>query len=261
MSGSTRWPWWIQAAGILLAAFLAILIIGEVRDLSASISGKKPDNTIAVSAEGKSQVVPDIATVQLGVVTRSKTAKEAQTIATTSIDKITQFAKDLGIAREDITTTQASIYPSYNYRPDGVNEINEYESRQTVSIKVRGVDKSTENLTKLVGGAVDNGANEIYGTNFGVDDPDNARQAARLQAIEKAKQKAKELADAAGLKLGKVVSVSEGSSSGVTPPYPYYGEGMGGAMPVAQTKDASAPAYEPGSQEIIQSVTVIFEVK
>jgi uncharacterized protein YggE len=121
------------------------------------------------------------------------------------------------------------------------------------------VDKSQEQVEKVLDGAVNSGANEIQGVHFGFKDPDDLRQQARKLAIAKAKEKALELASEAGLKLGKVVSVSE--SGGYYPsPLPYaadaYGRGGGGVA-----EKSVAPSIEPGIQYITQTMTVIFEVK
>ena len=78
-------------------------------------------------------------------------------------------------------------------------------------------------------------------------------------AIEKAKVKAQDLAQAAGLKLGKVISVSETGSYG-GPIMPYEGMGIGGGGYGGDMKSAS-PNIEPGSQDVVANMTVVFEVK
>lgn len=247
----------LAVLGILLIVFVALMIGERGYALSKLVSGAKPDNVISVSGTGKVKAVPDIATVSLGVVAQGKDAKEAQNLATERINKITAFVKGLGVAKEDITTSQASLNPRYDYQ-NGQNNITGYDSNQMVTVKVRGVDKSNEIVGKILAGAVDNGANQVYGSQFTIDDPDNLKQQARKDAIAKAKVKAKELADAAGIKLGKVVSVQDGE--GYYPPVPMayatdkaMGMGGGGA--------AVAPNIEPGSQEITQTVTLVFEVR
>jgi uncharacterized protein YggE len=251
----------VAILGVLLIVFVALTIGDKAYSLSKTARGVKPDNTISVSATGKSKAVPDIAQISLGVYAQGRDAKEAQNKAAESINKIIAFVKAQGVASEDITTTNNGLNPRYDYQ-SGQNNIVGYDSNQTVSVKVRGVN-TPEGKTKaetIMAGSVDNGANQMYGSQFVIDDPDQARQEARKQAIEKAKAKAKELADAAGIKLGKVVSVQDGEGS-YPPGIPYaadavMGKGMGGAE-----RSAIAPSIEPGSQEVTQTVTLVFEVK
>ena len=244
--------------GMLLVVFVAVMIVQQGYSFVQAVKGKKPDNTIAVSGLGKVKAVPDTAIVTLGVIAQGKDAKEAQNMAVDKINKITAFVKSLGIAKEDITTTQASINPRYNYE-SGQSKIVGFDSNQNVTVKVRGVDKSADVVGKLMAGAVDNGANQVYGSQFTIDDPDALQQEARKAAIVKAKEKAEELAKAAGIKLGKVVSVQE-TANGYIPTPMYYADkamGIGGGG----TEPAMAPNVEPGSQEVTQSVTLVFEVK
>ena len=248
----------LSILGILLIVFVALAIGERGYNLSKLVSGTKPDNVISVSGTGKVKAVPDVATVSLGVVAQGKDAKEAQNLASDRINKITSFVKGLGVAKEDITTSSANLNPRYDYQ-NGRNDIVGYDSNQTITVKVRGVDKSNETVGKILAGAVDNGANQVYGSQFTIDDPDSLKQEARKLAIEKAKVKARELAEAAGIKLGKVVSVQDGEGSYTVPPIAYatdkgYGIGGGGA-------EAIAPSVEPGSQDISQTVTLVFEVK
>lgn len=243
--------------GVLLIVFVALLIGERGYALSKQVSGSKPDNVISVSGTGKVKAVPDVAVINLGVVTQGKDAKEAQNAAADKINKITAFVKSLGVAKEDITTSQSNLNPRYDYQ-GGRSEIVGFDANYMVTVKVRGVDKNSETANKILAGAIENGANQVYGSQYTIDDPDNLKQEARKQAIEKAKQKAKELADAAGIKLGKVVSVQDGEGSYA--PMPMYADkmavGYGGAA-----AESIAPSMEPGSQDVMQTVTLVFEVK
>lgn len=249
--------WVVTGLGGLLIAFVALLLIDKGTQLNDKFRDKNPTNTIGVTAEGKVKAVPDMATVNLGVITQGASPSAVTDENSKKVNKIVDYVKQQGISKDDISTSQFNIYPQYNYN-NGKNEIVGYELRQTVSITIKGVDKSTETLNKILQGAVSQGANEINGVSLSFDDPDNLRQQAREEAIAKAKEKAQELARAAGLKLGRVISVNE---AGSTYPQPYYGAayGMGGGM-MAEAKSAS-PNIEPGQQDIVESMTVVFEVK
>lgn len=248
--------WLVEGLGGLLVAFVALLIADKAYSLTQTLQNKNPKNTISVSAEGKVSAIPDLATVNLGVLTQGDTAERVQSENSQKINKIIDFVKQKGIERDDISTSQFNIYPNQDYR-DGKATITGYQANQTITIKVRGVDKSTEKLGEVLAGVTSNGANQINGVSLGFDDPDDKRQEARKLAIEKAKAKAEELAKASGLRLGKVVNVSE--SGGFSGPPIAYGEGSGGAMPLYDK--AVSPNIEPGNQDITATMMVVFEVK
>src|SRR3989344_5545859 len=192
--------WLVNGLGGLLIAFVALLIVGKTKDLKDVLGNKNPDNTISVSAEGKVQAVPDLATVNLGVLTQGPDPSVVQEQNSVKVNKIIDYIKQQGISKDDISTSQFNIYPQYDYN-NGRNTIIGYQLNQTITVKVRGMDKSTDILSKILKGGVQQGANEVNGVSFGFDDADELRQEARKLAIEKAKVKAQDLAQAAGLKL------------------------------------------------------------
>jgi uncharacterized protein YggE len=249
--------WLVKGLGGLLIAFVALLVVGKGKDLSDTLANKNPKNTMTVSAEGKVSATPDLATVTLGVVSQGQNAADVTDQNSKKVNKIIDFIKAQGITKDDISTSQFNVYPRYDYT-NGKNEINGYEARQTISVKVKGVDKSNEKLGKIIDGSTNNGANEVQGVSLSFEDPDNLRQEARQKAIEKAKAKAQELAKTAGITLGKVVSVSESGYGGY--PMPMYAEGIGGGAGYDLVKSVS-PNIEPGSQDITAQMSVVFEVK
>ena len=248
-----KWAW--QTLAVLVVVFLGLLILEKIHVVQENFKSSVPKNTISMSAEGKVSSVPDLATVTLGVLTNSATAKQAQADNTKKVNSVIEFVKKQGVDAKDIVTTQLNVYPQYNYQ-NGNNNVVGYSADQTVSVKVHGVDQSTEKLDAIVGGATDAGANMIQGVNLSFENPDSLRQQARKLAIDKAKQQAQELADQAGLKLGKVVSISQNSSS--TPyPIPYAMESAKGGL-----GGGGAPTdIQTGSQDIVESITLIFEVR
>ena len=258
-STNRSWQVLLWPIGLLVIVLLSLGVAQFAFELRRQYVDHKPQNVISVSGEGKVKAVPDTAIVTLGVLAQGKDQKLVADDAAKRINKITEFVKSLGVKKEDITTSQSSLNPQIDWQT-GKQNIVGYQSQQTVTVKVRGVDKASEIAGKIVAGAVDNGANEVYGSQFIIDDSTALQQQARLEAIEKAKQKAAELAKAAGLRLGKVISISE-SGSGY-PPMPMYGtaEGRGGAVAM-DSKVMTAPSIEPGSQEIVQTMTLTFELK
>lgn len=249
--------WLIQALGGLLIAFVALLVVQKIFEVSKNFKSEKPENTISISAEGKVSAKPDMAVVNLGVFSQGSSAASLQDQNSQKVNKVVEFIKSQGIKSEDIVTSQFSIYPQYDYT-GGSSKVTGYQASQTVTVKIKGQDDLGERVGKILDGATDNGANEITGVYFTIETPDDLRQEARKKAIAQAKVKAQELADEAGIRLGKVVSISE---SGGGYPVPMYSDkavlegGRGGG---SQTM---APDIQTGTQDITETVTVTFEVK
>ncbi len=249
--------WVISYLGGVLIVFLALLVIQKVNDLRTTFRNQKPANTISVTGEGKVSAIPNLATVNIGVLSQGATAVEVKNQNNDKVNKVINFIKAQGIDAKDITTSQFNFYPMQSYT-GGTPKITGYQGNQNVTVKVRGIDKSQDQLNKILDGSVNNGANQVDGANLSVEKPGDLQNQARKLAIEDAKKKAQELADAAGLNLGKVVSLSE--SGGYPGPIMYaptaaMGQG-GGAM-----DKSVAPDIQPGSQEISETMTVVFEIK
>lgn len=259
MANTIQKAWQVLAwpIGILVILLLAFMVLQRAFDFRTQLVNDQPQNTFPVTAQGKVKAVPDTAVITLGVFTQGSDARRVQQESAEKINTIIEFAKSLGIPREDITTSQSGVQPQYNYER-GTNTVTGYQSSETITVKVRGIDKDTTKAEQLTAGALENGANQIYGSQFVLDNPDDLQQEARRLAIAEAKQKAQVLAAEAGIKLGKVVNMSE-SGQGPVPPVPYYGEGRGGAA--ALDAKAVSPSVEPGQQEIVQSITLYFEIK
>ena len=249
--------WLVNGLGGLLIALVALLVIDRAHQLNDLFANKNPQNTMTVSAEGKVTATPDLATVTIGVISQGADAASVKDQNNNKINKIVDFIKQQGVDQKDINTSQFYFYPQQNY-DNGKSTIVGYEGNQTITVKVHGVDKDQSKLEKILDGAVNVGANQIQGVNLTFEDPDNLKQDARKQAIEKAKQKAQELAQEAGITLGKVISVSESGSTGYPGPIAYASKavGMGGGG-----MDSVAPNIEPGSQDITETMSVVFEVK
>ncbi len=252
--------WLVVTLGALLVIFVAILIVQKGTDLNDKIKNRKPAQTMAVSADGKVQATPDLATVTIGVMSQGTTAKDVKDQNNTKVNKVIEFIKQQGIDAKDIKTSQYNFYPQQDWS-NGTARIIGYQGNQTVTVKVHDIDKGQTKLEAILDGSVNNGANEIQNVSFSFNDPDNLKQQARKQAIANAKTKAQELASEAGLTLGKIVSVSESNTS-FPGPVPYamdYAAGRGGAA--MNEAKSIAPDIQPGSQDITETMSVIFEVK
>lgn len=212
--------------------------------------GKAPieRHTIVVNAEHKVVAVPDVATVSIGLTSRSAKVSEAQAENTKRFNDIVAAVQTRGVSDADVKTDRYSIYQDYEYTQAGRRLLG-YVVSQGVTIKMRDLSKVGEILDAV--GQL--GANEVGGLQFSVDNQDTYVASARTEAIKEAHAKARQLAKEAGFTLGKLVSFSEGSSQ---PPMPYYAN----AMKMLDSSGA-APSIEAGSQDIVSNVSLVFEIE
>jgi uncharacterized protein YggE len=240
------------ATGLALGAFVAILagpLLSARHTLAADPTSTTPEHTIAVSGTGRIVLSPDTADLRLGVSATAKTVKAARSLAATSMTAVIASLKKLGIADKDIQTTTLSLQPVYDYSYNtNPPRLTGYNLSNAIAVTVRDLDK--------LGDAIDNalaaGATSLDGVSFRVADQTAAEAQARQAAMIDAKAKAKTLADAAGISIGGVASISET----VAPvPYPiYYGFGAAGAP---SAKDVQTPV-QAGSTEVTVTVAVVY---
>lgn len=246
------------ARGALAIVIVALLATTSLQGAPAAqgaeaTPGSPSPPSVTVSGEGRVTVTPDIATVTVGVETMQSSLSEAQAEATSKMEAIIQAATDAGIADEDIVTTNYAVNVIQEYDRNGnPTEISGYRVGNQVELTVRNID----DLGTLLEAVVAQGANTIYGISFSVDDPTTAASQARRQAVENARQKADELADAAGVEITGVLSIKESTAPG-PPPEPFEGEMTTADM----ARGAAAPVpIQPGTGEIVVVVEVVYEI-
>ena len=215
-----------------------------------------PGNALlTVTGEGTSKRAPDLAVFTAGVTSQGKTAGEALSANSADMGKVIAALKRAGIADRDIQTSNLSLNPIYAPQrplPDGSVEPQEprivgYQANNSVTVRQRRLGE----FGKVIDTLVNAGANQVNGPNFMVDEPDPALDEARSEAVKKARERANLYARAAGLKVLRIVSISE--SSGYGPPMPVYqmakADRAGNAVPV-----------EAGEVALTANVTVQFEL-
>src|SRR5918993_1246103 len=207
--------------------------------------------TVSVSGHGSVNVPPDTASVNIGVDVIKPTLGEAQDTATAQATAVIEALKEAGIAAEDIQTEYFSVNILRDYSENAdPTQITGFEIVNQLRVTVR----DTEQLGELLDAAVNAGANSIYGVTFYVDDQTAAASEARVEAVKDARTKAEELASAAGMTLGPVVALSEGTTPIISP---VYGMGRGGGAGMAAE---SAAPVEPGSTTVAVDVMMTFEL-
>lgn len=233
--------------GLVVATALSgsMLTTGFVQPVFAA-EAERREATIMVSGEGEATVAPDMAVISLAVVRDADTASEALSANSAAMTEVLAALKAQGVAEKDLQTTDFSIQPKYKQetRTDGSYEapvIVGYTVSNGLTVRVRDLAK----LGALIDQSVKLGVNQGGGISFTNDDPEATIEAARKQAVEKAAAKAKTLTEAAGVKLGRVVEISENFARPMPQVY--------AAAPMAKMADEAMPI---ASGENLYSVTV-----
>lgn len=165
-----------------------------------------PDATVLnITATGEVSRVPDVAVIRAGVVTQGATAAAALADNSGRMERIVAALRSAGIGTRDIMTANVALSPQYRYGENQPPVITGYQATNTVSVKFRDVAKSGGALDALVKA----GANQIDGPQMSIDKPGAALDAARIEAVKQAQARAALYAQAAGLRVDRIVSIEE----------------------------------------------------
>jgi len=214
--------------------------------VTQAITGTRLD----ISASGEVSRVPDLAIISAGVVTRASTAAAALQQNSARMDRVISALKGAGVADRDIQTSSISLNPEYRYPENQSPQLVGYTASNQVTIRFRDIRNSGTILDALVA----QGANQINGPTMTIEHPEAALDEARTKAIAAGRGRADLYARALGMRVVRVVSVSEtGGSYPVPPPMPYAERAMA----------ASAPAtkIEPGEQKLEVNLSMVFELQ
>lgn len=239
----------LATAVLIGGVAFAALNNGTSHTALAQQSPTAPVKTITVIGDGKVKIKPDIARANIGVEVLRPTVEEASEANKKLIEAVISTLTDAGIAKKDIQTSGFSVYAERfgNDGPLPDDKVN-YRVSNNVSVTIRDLEKVGE----VLDAAMKSGANTIYGIEFSLEDNSSAKSEARKDAVADAKAKAAELAELNGVKVGKVLSVSEVIGSAM----PFYNNmqttnafGGGGGQPI-----------QPGELEVSTQLQVTYEI-
>jgi uncharacterized protein YggE len=203
---------------------------------------------LSVSAEGRVESAPDMATLSMGVVTEGATAAAAMAANSQRMNALTQALRRAGVAERDIQTSNLSVNPQYAYVENQQPRITGYQATNTVNARVR----TLANVGRVVDGAVAAGGNTVNGLSFSHADPDAQLDAARREAARAARARADLYAQAFGLRVHRIVAINEGG--GYSPPMPM-------PMMARMADGAQATPVSPGEITTSVSVSVTYELR
>lgn len=255
---------YIQYIAVALIAFLVLASINLAVTVFSRIGNGQRDyqNTISVSASAEVSAMPDVARLSFTVSEEAENADDAQATVKEKTADALAIVREYGVEDKDIETS-ISVYPRYSsgaticydYGCDrGDQEIRGYEVSQNVTIELREFDEVGTLLSDLVSVGVRN----LNGPYFSIEDKEAAQEEARLEAIAKAKEKARKMSDEIGVRLGKVVNYYE-NDGGYYPAYRTMNAAYGGDMAVEEAAiDFNVPVAE---QDVAIEVTLVYKVR
>lgn len=240
---------------LFIASILVLAISISACGATPTQSNNQQIRNLNINGNGSQAIAPDIAYVNVGVHTETKTVQASVTQNNTESQKVMTALSDMGVKAEDLRTSNFSIYSVQKY-DDNTGELlgTYYAVDNNVIVTVRDLTK----LGSLLDSAIKAGANTINNVQFDIADHTEALKAARAEALSNAIKQAQELADAAGVKLGDIQTIYyyDYVPTPAQPVYMNYGKGGGGA---------SAPQAEvpinPGQITITATVSIVYALK
>ena len=242
---------WFLVIGLALV-LTTVFLSGCTTTATPSFGGifSTQQEGIWVTGTGKVAVVPDIATLRLGIEAQEASVAEAQSKATEAMNRVMDALDDNGVAEKDIQTQYFSIQKVTRW--DNVKQeevVIGYRVSNVVSAKIRDIDKAGDIIDAVAEAGGD--LTRIDSIAFSVDDPSAYHEEARGKAMAESKDKAKQLANLADVTLGKPTYISES----IQAPPPIYPRAVYEQAPVP-----GAAPISPGEMEISLTVQVAYAI-
>lgn len=190
---------------ILVSSFL----LTKTKFYIQSVWSSMADNTITVEWEWKIMATPDTIILSVNIEETKKSTAEAQKAVNTKVNQIKDLIKKYKIKDSDIQSRNISVYPDYNYT-NAWRKLLGYRANHSLDIKIKSANIENE----WVGGSLIDEVAKIWwviveNIAYDIEDKTPYYSQARKLAMEKAYEKAKELAKIAWVKLLKPISISE----------------------------------------------------
>ncbi|HQJ62418.1 MAG TPA: SIMPL domain-containing protein, partial [Methanothrix soehngenii] len=201
---------------------------------------------LRVDGEGKVKAAPDMATIVLGVETRSTSAAEAAEENAILMNQTINALLDAGINESQMQTSRFSLTTMPQDEPRGADATQEpptFLATNQVTVRL----ENTADVGRVLDAAVSAGSNSIQEVKFDLKDPTPQNDEAMTIAIKDAQRKAQVAASAAGLELGKILEITVG-----------YGYVMEASRSYSYAMDATP--IQPGEMEVTASVNLVYEI-
>ncbi len=231
-------------ANALFTTILPLVLL-----LAAPLSAQDAQQpTLTVYGEGSAEAVPDTATITLGVTAQAADAADAMAQTSATAAAILERLTALGVAERDVQTSDLSLNPVWSIRPSDDQlppKIEAFEASNRVTVRVQDL----ASLGDVLGAVLEDGANRLGGLSFGLKDPEPIMNEARRDAVADAVARAGVYAEAAGVTLGPILSIQEGSMSAPRPEMMMSMRDSSASMPIAT-----------GETTVSATVTMVFRI-
>ena len=232
-----------------LAAATAMATPAALPAQSVAIVQPSVGTRLDINATGTVSRVPDLAIISAGGVTKSTTATGAIGDNAARMERVRAALRRAGIADKDIQTSSISLNPDYRYENNQPPVLTGYQASNNISVKFRDIRNSGKILDALVA----EGANQISGPSLTIDKPEGAYDEARVKALAAGRARADLYARSLGMRVVKLVSVSEAAGFSRSP-MPYARDAMASSA-TAKTE------IDPGSQDLEVTLSMSFDLQ
>lgn len=231
-----------------LALSAAIIPVAAPAQGPAGLVQPLAGTRLDLSATGEVSRVPDVAIVSAGVTTLAPTATGAIEENSTRMERVRAALRRAGIADRDIQTSSLNLSPEYRYGENQPPVLTGYRASNMVNVRFRDIKATGRILDALVA----EGANQITGPNLTIDQPEQALDEARTKAIAVGRARAELYARTLGMRVARLLSVSESGGYAVPPVV---------VMARSGHADMAATKIEPGEQQLQLSLAMSFELR
>ena len=238
----------IASAALIPAALGGAFALAAAPAMAQTADAAFRATTFSLAAHGETNVAPDMATITLGVQTDDMTAAGALRANGAKMNQVMAALRKAGVADRDIQTSNLNVNPQYVYEQNQPPKFNGYQVTNQVTVTVRDLSRVGQAVDATVGA----GANTVSGISFGLQNPQVAEDAARMDAVKALQAKADLYAKATGYRIVRLVNLSEGGGYTPAPPMPMYA--------MAKRESADSTQVAGGELKVRIDVTATYEV-
>lgn len=232
-----------------LATALAFTLATLAGSAQAAPEGRAFEaTTLNLSASGEVKAAPDQATITLGVRTTARTAAEAMAANRDRMATTIAALKAQQVSPKDIRTVTVNLAAQYAYDQNQPPRLTGYQADNEVSVTVRDIARLGATIDAVTAG----GANQVNGIGFGLADPAPTLDEARRQAVKTLRLRADLYAQAAGLRVLRLVNLSEGGGYQPGPPR--------GVQMMAMARSSEPTPVEPGELNVQVQLNAVYEL-
>ncbi|WP_122466092.1 SIMPL domain-containing protein [Brevundimonas lutea] len=249
----------IRLAGPLAASAAALALVAGAAPALAQSQPAAPAQQVQIMAQypalnlaahGEVKIAPDKADINFGVVTEAPTAAEAMAQNAERMTRVMRALTGAGIAERDIQTSGLNLQAQYDYVQDQPPRLRGYQATNRVTVLVRDVEAVGTTADAVVAA----GVNQIDGITFGLIDPTEAENQARQLAVRALQNKAEVYAQATGLRLAGLRSLTEAGGYQPQPPMPMY------RMALQSSADAASTPVSSGELSVRIDITGVYDL-